>query len=194
MSILSTFPRPFLEGTSKQFTLTLLASGWQNQNGALTQTLAVPGITSLTNGDLSLSHLASVEQRAQARGAQLAIVNQQAGNITIVVDGEAPTIDIPVIVTIFPKAAAEGEGQFALEMIEEHKNTPNLHLLAFDPVADEGKILGIIDGALAWNKTGLDTDSQVDPLVMLTEGGFINPAVNKNNAIYIDENGAIFSI
>lgn len=160
MSILSTFPRPFLEGTSKQFNLTLLASGWQNQNGAFIQTLAVPGITSLTNGELSLSHLASAEQRAQARGAQLAIINQQAGNITIVVDGEVPTIDIPVIVTVFPRAVAEGEGQTAIEIIEEHKITPNLHLPAFDPVADEGKVLGIIDGALAWIKIGLDTDGQ----------------------------------
>ena len=36
--------------------------------------------------------------------------------------------------------------------------------------------------------------NEVDPLAMLTEGGFINPVANKNNAIYIDENGAIFSI
>lgn len=161
MSILSTFPRPFLEGTSKQFNLTLLASGWQNQNGAFTQTLEVSGITSTTNGDLSLAHSASIEQRTQARAAQIAIVNQQVGKIIIVADGEIPTIDIPVTVTIFPRAAAEGEGQTAIEMVEEHKNTIGLHLPVFDPVADKGKVLGITnDGALAWIKIGLDTDSK----------------------------------
>lgn len=36
--------------------------------------------------------------------------------------------------------------------------------------------------------------NEVDPLVMLAEGGFVNPVVDKNNAIYIDENGIIFSI
>lgn len=65
-----------------------------------TQTIQVDGLTSASNGTISISNSANAEQRNAARAALLAIQAQNDGELVIVADGELPTIDIPVTVVI----------------------------------------------------------------------------------------------
>ena len=147
MSILSTFPRPFLEGTSKQIEIILPASAWSGTEAPYTQTIAVDGITPRSNGDLGLSQKANtIEIRNMARAAQITVASQSYGEMTIIADGEKPAADIPLVLTIFPKAVSEGD---------------ETALPAYDPSADKNKIL-IVDknGNLTWATIGLDTNGE----------------------------------
>ncbi len=65
-----------------------------------TQTIQVNGLTSASNGTISISNSANAEQRSAARAALLAIQAQNDGELVIVADGELPTVDIPVTVVI----------------------------------------------------------------------------------------------
>ena len=177
MSILSAFPAPFLEGTSKQFEATLLASGWTKPEGEdyFIQIINVIGVTANSNGDLGLSQKASLDARNAARAAHLIVTDQGANTITIVADGSKPEVDIPIIVTIFPKGASAGDEIIALDTVNEHiTDTNNPHqvreLPIFDPVADEGKVLAIVKGVPSWVKVGLDTDND-GYLDIALEGG-----------------------
>lgn len=86
---------------SKSFSAILGAAIWSG-TGPYTQSIAVTGvsITPDTNGIIGLEQKATAEQRAVARDAMLSITSQSAYALTITADGEKPTLDIPVTVTI----------------------------------------------------------------------------------------------
>ena len=77
-------------------TYTLYSSAWTNN----TQTITVPGITSNTKAIVGTDETLTETQREIARNAILAPIAMGTDYITIVADGEVPTIDIPIIFTI----------------------------------------------------------------------------------------------
>lgn len=86
---------------SKTVSATLTAAAWVGTAAPFTQTLSIADIRDdRTNGDIGLSQSATAAQREVARDAMLCITGQSAGTLTIAADGDKPTIDIPVTVTI----------------------------------------------------------------------------------------------
>jgi hypothetical protein len=81
-------------------TATLLATNWTGSSAPYTQTVAITGITASSNGLVSLSQNTSLEEREAARNAMLSILNQDNNSVTIVADGDKPSIDIPITVVI----------------------------------------------------------------------------------------------
>ena len=79
---------------------TLLANEWEELDGKTIQSLNIEGLKANQNGNISLSPLASAAEREEARNAILAIHSQAEGILTIVADGETPTINIPVVITM----------------------------------------------------------------------------------------------
>ena len=82
------------ENALQQFTGTLLATGWANN----TQTITVSGVTANTKGTIGLPNTATAAQREAARNAMLAPTAYSANSVTIVADGEAPEINIPIMI------------------------------------------------------------------------------------------------
>ncbi len=79
---------------------TLLASAWTGVDSPFVQELAVTGLGALQNGDISVAHSATFDEREMAREAKLCVTGQSAGMLVISADGELPDIDIPVIITL----------------------------------------------------------------------------------------------
>ena len=52
------------------------------------------------NGNISVAHSATFEQREMARDAKLCVTGQSDGKLIISADGEMPDIDIPVVITL----------------------------------------------------------------------------------------------
>jgi hypothetical protein len=86
---------------SVELSSTILAASWTGEEAPFLQTLAVPGITKETNGMINFAHGATTEQRDAARGADLAVIGQSDGELTISADGDLPTVDIPVSIILF---------------------------------------------------------------------------------------------
>lgn len=85
--------------TSRDVSATLTAVGWSSDDIPV-QSIALAGITADTDGVISLANTATADQRAATREAVMFIAGQTANTLTIGCDGTAPTIDIPVVVTI----------------------------------------------------------------------------------------------
>lgn len=80
--------------------VTLTSTNWIGESAPYTQTLTVEGITASCNGLVSLGQDVSLEVREATRDAMLSILNQDENSITIVADGDKPSIDIPITVVI----------------------------------------------------------------------------------------------
>lgn len=79
---------------------TLLASAWTGVDSPFVQELTVTGLGALQNGNISVAHSATFEEREMARDAKLCVTGQADGKLTISADGEMPDIDIPVVITL----------------------------------------------------------------------------------------------
>ncbi len=78
-------------------TATLLASSWYNDQIEVYAT----GMTSSSNGSVGISSSATAAQREAARNACLSVTGQGTNTVTITADAGAPSVDIPIIITIF---------------------------------------------------------------------------------------------
>ena len=74
----------------------LLATGWNNG----VYTLSVSGLGATQNGSIGLSQSATSEQSEAAGMALLRVSGQASGSLTITADGDVPTVNIPVTVTL----------------------------------------------------------------------------------------------
>ena len=83
-------------GKSVSIECTLIASSWVGVDAPFTQELAVTA----QNGNISVAHSATFEQREMARDAKLCVTGQSDGKLIISADGEMPDIDIPVVITL----------------------------------------------------------------------------------------------
>mgnify|MGYP005973241539 FL=1 len=79
---------------------TLVASSWVGVDAPFTQELVVTGLGSVQNGNISVAHSATFEQREAARDAKLCVTGQADGKLIISADGEMPEVDIPVVITL----------------------------------------------------------------------------------------------
>ena len=86
-------------GSLTELTGTALASEWTGS--PLTNTVTVEGLPAGVSGFVGLSETATEIQRADARNANIAPLSQSAGSITLVADGQVPTVDIPILVYYF---------------------------------------------------------------------------------------------
>ena len=78
----------------------LLASAWVGIDSPFTQELAVEGLKAAQNGNISVAHSATFDQREMARDAKLCVTGQEDGKLIISADGEMPEFDIPVSITL----------------------------------------------------------------------------------------------
>lgn len=85
---------------SKAISATLLVSAWTGTAEPYTQTLALSDVTASCNGIMCLGQNTTKEQRDVSRTALLSILSQDEGSITIVADGDKPTIDIPITIIL----------------------------------------------------------------------------------------------
>jgi len=79
--------------------ITLTALGWSN-NVPYTQTVQVNDLSTNTIGLLALSQTATQAQREAAREAMITATAQGTNSLTLTADGDQPSIDIPLTVTI----------------------------------------------------------------------------------------------
>lgn len=82
---------------SNSISITLSASNWSNG----TYTITNSAINSTVNGYLNLAPSATVAQHNAANAASITITAQSTGNMTLTARGDVPSIDIPVILTLF---------------------------------------------------------------------------------------------
>lgn len=87
-------------GKSVSIECTLIASSWVGVDAPFTQELAVTDLGATQNGNISVAHSATFEQREMARDAKLCVTGQSDGKLIISADGEMPDIDIPVVITL----------------------------------------------------------------------------------------------
>lgn len=87
-------------GKSVSIECTLIASSWAGVDAPFTQELAVTNLGTAQNGNISVAHSATFEQREMARDAKLCVTGQSDGKLIISADGEMPDIDIPVVITL----------------------------------------------------------------------------------------------
>ena len=80
-------------GTSVDVVLT--AAGWTGTAAPYTQTVTVAGLLADSFGEIGLSQGATDAQRAAARAALLSIQSQTDGAVTLIADGDKPTVDLP---------------------------------------------------------------------------------------------------
>ena len=85
--------------SSRDIPATLTAADWSGDDVPV-QSITVAGLTADTDGVIRLDQAATAEQRAATREAVMFIAGQSANTLTIGCDAAAPTIDIPVIITI----------------------------------------------------------------------------------------------
>ncbi len=78
----------------------LLASAWDGTDAPYTQELAVAGLTSTQNGNISIGQNATLEQRKAARDAILSVTGQDNNKLVITADGDKPRVDIPVVTVL----------------------------------------------------------------------------------------------
>lgn len=81
---------------SSSVEVTLTSSAWSS--GA--QTVSVTGLGATQNGVVGVSKSATADQREAARAAALSVTAQAAGSLTITADGDVPTVNIPLTVTL----------------------------------------------------------------------------------------------
>ena len=83
-------------GTITEVTGTAYASGWSGS--PLTNVVSMPGLPEGVSGFVGLSNNATEAQRIAARNAILFPISQGDGSITLVADGQAPDVNLPIMV------------------------------------------------------------------------------------------------
>ena len=125
-------------GTSVDVVLT--AAGWTGAHAPYTQTVAVTGLLADSFGEIGLTQGATDAQRAAARAALLSIQSQTDGAVTLIADGDKPTVDLP--------CTANFGGVV----------TPDAGSLV-PPGGTDGQVLGRSGGAAVW----VDPSGGADP-------------------------------
>lgn len=85
---------------SKEVHGVLLAAAWSGTDAPYTQELAVAGLSSTQNGNISIGQAITATQRKAARDAILSVTGQFNGKLIITADGDKPRVDIPVITVL----------------------------------------------------------------------------------------------
>lgn len=85
---------------SRSVEITLTADGWTGDTAPFSQQIAVNGLKAGSNGSIAISNSATADQRAAVRKAQLSVMAQVDGSLTLNCDGKKPTVDIPAVVVI----------------------------------------------------------------------------------------------
>lgn len=85
---------------SKDVAGVLLAAAWSGTDAPYTQELAVDGLLSTQNGNISIGQSATPAQRKAARDAILSVTGQADGKLIITADGDKPRVDIPVVTVL----------------------------------------------------------------------------------------------
>ena len=85
---------------SRSVEITLTADGWTGDTAPFSQQIAVNGLKAGSNGSIAISNSATADQRAVVRKAQLSVMAQVDGSLTLNCDGKKPTVDIPAVVVI----------------------------------------------------------------------------------------------
>ena len=125
-------------GTSVDVVLT--AAGWTGTAAPYTQTVTVAGLLADSFGEIGLSQGATDAQRTAARAALLSIQSQTDGAVTLIADGDKPTVDLP--------CTANFGGVV----------TPDAGSLV-PPGGTDGQVLGMSGGAAVW----VDPSGGADP-------------------------------
>ena len=85
---------------SRSVEITLTADGWTGDTAPFSQQIAVNGLKAGSNGSIAIANSATADQRAAVRKAQLSVMAQVDGSLTLNCDGKKPTVDIPAVVVI----------------------------------------------------------------------------------------------
>lgn len=85
--------------TTKEYTATLIVSGWTGSAAPYSQSVTVTGLSAGAGGAVGVADSATDAQYQAAVEAQLRKSAQGAGSITIKAYGEKPTVDIPIAVS-----------------------------------------------------------------------------------------------
>ncbi len=80
---------------------TLSASLWSGSSAPYTYDLSVPGLKAAQVAELQIANGSTFAQRSAARDAMIDVSGQFDGAITLVADGDKPSIDIPVTIILF---------------------------------------------------------------------------------------------
>lgn len=83
---------------SKAINATLPMSGWTDGSAPYSQVLIISGLKASQNGIISVSQNITSQQMEVVCAAGLNISSQSDGTITIVANGDRPTMDIPVTI------------------------------------------------------------------------------------------------
>ena len=89
-------------GSLTELTGTAYASGWSGS--PLTNTVTITGLPVDVSGFVGLSDDATEIQRTDARNTNISPIDQGEGSITLVADGQAPTVDLPILIYYFENA------------------------------------------------------------------------------------------
>ena len=125
-------------GTSVDVVLT--AAGWTGAHAPYTQTVAVTGLLADSFGEIGLTQGATDAQRAAARAALLSIQSQTDGAVTLIADGDKPTVDLPCTAN-FGGVVTQDAGSLV------------------PPGGTDGQVLGRSGGAAVW----VDPSGGADP-------------------------------
>lgn len=87
---------PNTGGSSTAITATLKADGWSGGK----QTIVVEGVTADSNGVVGVTQSITDAEMEAAKKAELFVSEQGTGTLTVVLLGETPTCDIPVVVVL----------------------------------------------------------------------------------------------
>lgn len=85
---------------SKAISKTLLSSGWVSSGSTFRQDIEIEGLTADQNGIIGVAQNISDEQLEATREAGMYVSQQAAGVLTISLDGEVPSCDIPVLIIL----------------------------------------------------------------------------------------------
>lgn len=85
---------------SQALSKTLYADQWAASGSVFLQDIAIDGLTAEQNGIIGVAQNLTEEQLEATREAGLYISQQSDGSLTIALDGEVPSCDIPVVIIL----------------------------------------------------------------------------------------------
>ena len=83
-------------GASKSVNVLLLKRNWVDRE----QTVTVAGLKEDQNGTVALSQDCTLDEYEAARNASIMVTGQATNSLTFTVNGDTPTIDIPITVIL----------------------------------------------------------------------------------------------